>query len=65
MNTVAVDAPNVTPSKLSWTGLLERADTLECWSATAPVPLATAIRRRAGALRLLAWVCSDADYPLA
>ena len=39
MTAVAI-APNVTPSKLFWMGLLERADTRECWSATAPVPLA-------------------------
>ena len=62
--TVAV-AYNVTPSTPLWKGLLERAETLDGWSATAPAPLAAAIRRRAGALRLLAWVCSDAAYPLA
>ena len=63
--TVAV-ATNVTPSTpSSRKGLLERAETLDGWSATAPAPLAAAIRRRAGALRLLACVCSDAAYPLA
>ena len=65
MTSVATEPTAATATRPSSKVLVDRAETLDRWSATAPTPLATAYRRRAGALRLLAWIPSDACYPAA